>query len=172
MCQGCPTGWDTLGKFWISGDPCPHTSLHWGAWTHSSSTPTTYPPRSPPTPPPPTQGLLPVGCILLGGEGGAQPARLPPATGIATLGFSYYPLDAFAAALQGVVADGVSTEVPPPYPSASTVKFTTVSLLHLRFACGMAVDEDLPPIWEAVVRGKGGVEGLDTLHHPLPRKAS
>ena len=57
--------------------------------------------------------------------------------------------------------------MPPPYPSDPTVKFATFSLLHLRFACGMAVDEDLPPIWEAVARGKGRVEGIATLNQDL-----
>ena len=72
----------------------------------------------------------------------------PLATVLAALGLSYYALNAFAAALQGVVAAGVSVVVPCPSSSAPTV--ATLSLLHLRFTCRVAVDGDLPPIWEAV----------------------
>ena len=93
--------------------------------------------------------------------------RPSPATGLAALGQSYYGLHAFAEALQGVVAAGVSLAVPSPGPSAPTGKVTTMSLLHLRFACGVAVYGDLPPIWEAVTRGKGRVEGLAKLNQDL-----
>ena len=96
----------------IAGAPRPHNGLHWGEWTHSSSTPTPYLHRSPPPPPPPTQGFLSVEWVLP--EGGGQPVRLPTSTGLAALGLSDYSLHAFTSALQGVVADGVSTEVPPP----------------------------------------------------------
>ena len=72
---------------------------------------------------------------------------LPPSTGLAALVLSYYALHVFAAALQGVVAAGVSAAVPSPSPSAPTGKVVTLSLLRLRFECGVSVDGDLPPIW-------------------------
>ena len=83
------------------------------------------------------------------------------------LGLSDSALHAFALALQGGVAAGVSAEVPPPFLSIPTGKVATLSLLHLRFACGVAADGDLPTIWEAVTRGKGSMEGLATLNQAL-----
>ena len=93
--------------------------------------------------------------------------RPPPATGLATIGLSDSALHAFAADLQGVVADGVSAEVPSPAPSGPTGKVATLCLLHLQFACGVAVDRELPPIWEAVARRKGRIEGIATLNQAL-----
>ena len=93
----------------------------------------------------------------------------PPATGLAALGLSESALHAFAAALQGVVVAGVSVAVISPSPSAPTGKVVTLSLLHLRFACRVAVDGDLPPIWEVVTQGKGRMEGLATLNQTLMR---
>ena len=74
-------------------------------------------------------------------------------------------IHAFALAMQGVVAAGVSAVVPSPYPYAPAGKVTTLSLLHPRFA----VDGDLPPIWEAISQGKGRTEGLATLNQALMR---
>ena len=91
------------------------------------------------------QGLQP-GEYILKGEG-ANKARPPPATGLADLGLSDSALHAFAADLQGVVAAGVSSALSSPAPSGPTGKVATLSLLHLRFACRVAVNVDGPPIW-------------------------
>ena len=93
----------------------------------------------------------------------------PQSTGLETLGLSDSALHTFAAALQGVVAAGISAAVPSPSLSAPTGKVATLSLLHLRFSYGVAVDGELPPIWEAVARGKGRLEGLFTLNRALVR---
>ena len=42
-------------------------------------------------------------------------------------------------------------------------------LLHLRFACGVAGDTDLPLIWEEEYRAKGRTKNLTTLKHTLLR---
>ena len=164
-----PPQWDTLGTFWIAGDPRPHTSLHWGAWTHSSSTPTTYPPISPPPPPPPTQGFLTGGCILRGGEGGGATGKAAPghrSRDPRSFGLFSPRLCSSAARLGSTWGQHGSA---PPFPSAPTGKFATLSLLHLCFACGMAVDGELPPIWEAFAQGKWRFEGLATLNQALMR---
>ena len=44
-----------------------------------------------------------------------------------------------------------------------------LSVLHLRFACGVAGDNDLPPLWEAVALGRGKTEGLANLNQALMR---
>ena len=93
--------------------------------------------------------------------------RPPPATGLAALGLSESALHAFAASLQGVVAAGVSASVPSPALSAPMVKVVTLSLLQLRFTCGVEVDGDLPLIWESVARGNGRMEGISTLNQAL-----
>ena len=49
------------------------------------------------------------------------------------------------------------------------VKVARLSLLHLRFACGVAGDSELPPIWDAIVQGRGNTEGLATLKQTLMR---
>ena len=93
--------------------------------------------------------------------------RQTPATGLAALGMSDSALNAFAAALQGVSADGVSTELPSPDPSGLVGKVSTMLLLHLHLACRVAVDGDIPIIWEAVAQGKGRMEGIYTLNQAL-----
>ena len=92
-----------------------------------------------------------------------------PSTGLAYLCLSGSTLRAFAAALHAVVASEDSMTVPSPAPYAPTGKVATLSLLYLRFACDVAVDGDLPPIWEAVSQGKGMLEGLATLNQALIR---
>ena len=136
--------------------------------THSPPPP--YPPELTPPPPPLTQGFPPGGWIPPGG--GGKQVQPPPAMGLAALGLSDSALHAFTAALQGVVAAGVSAEFPYPAPSGPTGKVATPYLLHLRFTCGVTVDGDIPPIWEAVVRGKGRMEGLATLNQALMRGLS
>ena len=91
----------------------------------------------------------------------------PLATGLADLCLSESALHAFAVTMQGVVAAEVSAAGPPPAPSGPTGKVATLSLLHLRFACGVSVDGDLHPIWEAFAQGKGRMDGLDTLNQSL-----
>ena len=129
--------------------------------------PPPYPPRLPPPPPPPTQGLPPGGWVPPGE--GEQQLQLPPSTGIASLGLSDSALHAFTEALQGVVADGVSAAVPSPAPSGPTGKVATMSLPNLRLACRVEVDGYPIPIWEAVAREKGRMEGLATLNQTLMR---
>ena len=95
--------------------------------------------------------------------------RTSPATGLADLDLSNSSLHAFTAALQGVAVAGVSATVPSPAPSAPTGKVATLSLLYIRFTCGVAVDGGLPCIWEVVTRGKGWIEGIATLNQFLMR---
>ena len=90
-------------------------------------------------------------------------------TGIAALGLSDATLQAFAAAMQSVVTAGVVAALPSPSPAAPGSKVARLSLLHLRFACGVAGDDDLPPLWEAVALGRGKTEGLATLNQALMR---
>ena len=78
-------------------------------------------------------------------------------------------MHALAAALQGVVANGVAAALPSLAPSGPTGKVATLSLLHLRFVCRVAADVDLPPIWESVARGRGKMDGLATLNQALMR---
>ena len=68
-----------------------------------------------------------------------------------------------------MVAAGSNAAVIYPTLSGPAGKVATPSLLHLRIACGVEVDGNLPPIWEAVARGKGRMEGLDTLNQALIR---
>ena len=108
----------------------------------------------------------------------AQPPPQPPQgaaggggapTGLAVLGLSDATLQAFVAAMQSVVTAGVVSALPSPSPDALGGKVARLSLLHLRFACGVAGDDDLPPLWEAVALGWGKMEGLATLNHALMR---
>ena len=71
--------------------------------------------------------------------------------------------------MQGVVANGVAAALPSPGLSGPTGKVATLSLMHLRFVCGVAADVDLPPIWESVARGRGNMDGLATLNQALMR---
>ena len=90
-------------------------------------------------------------------------------TGLASLGLSYATLQAFSAALQGVVTAGVVSSLPSPAPATPEGKVTRLSLLHLRFACGVVGDRDLPPIWDVVLQGRGKMEGLATLNQDMMR---
>ena len=47
-----------------------------------------------------------------------------------------------------------------------------LSLLHLRFVCGVSADVDLPPILELVARGQGKMDGHATLNQALMRGLS
>ena len=78
-------------------------------------------------------------------------------------------MHALAAPLQGVVANWVAAALPSPAPAGPTGKVATLSLLHLRFVCGVAADVDLPPNWESVARGRGKMDGLATLNQALIR---
>ena len=78
-------------------------------------------------------------------------------------------LQAFAAALQGVVTSGIVSALPSPLPSAPGGKVACISLLHLSFACGVAGDSELPPIWDAVALGRGKAEELAMLNQSLIR---
>ena len=151
----------------IAGAPRPHNGLHWGEWTHSSSTPTPYLHRSPPPPPPPTQGFLSVEWVLPEGGGAtSEAAPIHGPRGPRSFGL-FSPRLHISAARRG--SGWGQHGSAPPFPSAPTGKFATLSLLHLCFACGMAVDGELPPIWEAFAQGKWRFEGLATLNQALMR---
>ena len=75
-------------------------------------------------------------------------------TGMGGLVLLECAVNAFEAMLQGMVAEGVAPALPSPSPAAPAVSVATLLLLHLQFACGVEVDEDLTPIWEAVARLK------------------
>ena len=85
------------------------------------------------------------------------------------LGISDTTVRTITSALQGVVAARVGADLPSPSPSASSGRVADLSLLHLRFACGVAGDLDLSPIWEEVARAKGRMEGLATFNQTLLR---
>ena len=120
--------------------------------------------------PPPLVGASPLaGSRVCEGvqQAWSAPVTHPaPATGLGALGISDSALHAIAVAMQGVVANGVAAALPSPVPSGTTGKVATLSLLHLRFLCGVAADVDLPPIWESVARGRGKMDGLATLNRP------
>ena len=68
-----------------------------------------------------------------------------------------------------MVTAGIVSALSSPSPAALGRKVARLSLLHLRFACGLAGDSDPPPIWEAVAQGRGKTEGLTTLNQALMR---
>ena len=83
------------------------------------------------------------------------------------LGILYAAVQAFVAALQVVVTVGVGVALPSPSPITPSGRVADLSLLHLRFACGVAVDAYHPPIWEELSLVKGRMEGLATLNQTL-----
>ena len=87
--------------------------------------------------------------------------------GLAALGLSDATLQEFAAAMQSVVTAGVVSALRSLSPTAPGGKVARLSLLHLRFVCEVAGDDDLSPFWEAVALGRGKTEGLATLNHAL-----
>ena len=92
---------------------------------------------------------------------------LPPVTELLALGLYNYAIHTFVEFLKEVVVALVGALLPSPSPEAPTGKVVTRYLLHFCFLCGVAVDGYLPPIWEAVVRGRGRVEGLATMNQAL-----
>ena len=76
------------------------------------------------------------------------------ATGLAALGLSNSTLHDFTEDLQGMVEARVSAEVPSPYLSAPTGKIAALSLLHLRFAYGVAADGTSLPFGRRLPEGK------------------
>ena len=124
------------------------------------------------------QGQQPAPANLLQWQPAAQPPPQPPQgaaggggapTGLAAFGLSDATLQAFAAAMQGMVVAGVVSALLSLLPTAPGGKVARLSLLHLHFVCGVAGDSDLPPLWEAVVLGRGKTEGLATLNQALTR---
>ena len=91
----------------------------------------------------------------------------PPTIDLAALILSDTAIHAFTAALQGVLAAGVGAAFPSHYPEAPTRKVATLSLLYLRFVCGVTEYGDLPPIWEALARGIRRTEGMSNLNQAL-----
>ena len=82
---------------------------------------------------------------------------------MAALGISDAADHAFAAALQGVVAAVLGAALPFTSPATPSGRVEVLLLLHLRSACGVAGDADLPTIWEELARVKGRMEGPTTL---------
>ena len=105
------------------------------------------------TPSPPVQDVGPGGRVNPGGSG--YPMGPLPAQGLAGIWISDATSHAFAAALQGVVAALVGAALHSPSPVAPPGRDAALLLLHLRFTCGVAKYEDLPPLWEEVDRVKG-----------------
>ena len=85
------------------------------------------------------------------------------------LSLSDATLQAFKAALQGVVTAGVASTLYSTYSAAPGGKVACLSLPHIRFAFGVAGDSDLPPIWKAVAQVQGKMEGMVTLNQALIR---
>ena len=111
-----------------------------------------------------------MGPVGWGAQGGGwYPSGPPPLVGLGSQGLSDATIYAFTAALQGVVAEGVTAALPSHYLAAPAGMDATLLLLHLRFTCRVAGDGDLSPIWEAVARGKINMEGLETLKQTLMR---
>ena len=100
----------------------------------------------PPAPPssPPSQWKLAAPPAPQPSQGIAGVCRAH--TGLAALGLLDTTLQAFAAALQGVVTAGVVLDLHTPSPAAPGVKVPCISLLHLHFVCGVAGNIDLLPI--------------------------
>ena len=76
---------------------------------------------------------------------------------------------AFAATLQGVVVAEVGSDLPSSSHTAPVGRVTALSIIQLQFAYGVTGDGDLYPISEALERGKGRTEGLETLNQALMR---
>ena len=64
---------------------------------------------------------------------------------------------------------GVEASLPSPSPATPEGRVMNLSILQILFACRLAGDRDLPPIWVAVARGKIRMEGLTTLNQMLMR---
>ena len=101
--------------------------------------------------------------------GGGYPSGPTPPTGLEALGLPKATIQAFTSALQDVVAVGVVADLTSPSPIVTVGKVATLSLLHLRFVCGVEGYGDLPPIWEVVARGEFRTEGLDNLNQVMMR---
>ena len=76
---------------------------------------------------------------------------------------------ACAAALKTVVEEGVGAALPSPSPTTPSGRVAALSLLQLRYTCGVSGDAELPPIWEEADLAKGHKGGLSTLNHTLLR---
>ena len=93
----------------------------------------------------------------------------PPATWTGIMSLSDADIHDFTSALQGVVMEWVEAALPSSSLAAPVGRVVTLLILHLRFACGVAGDGDMPPIWEAVDRRKCSTEGLATLNQTFMR---
>ena len=85
------------------------------------------------------------------------------------LGLSDAAVHNFSSALQEVAMAGVEASLPSPSPATPEGRVMNLSILQILFACRLAGDRDLPPIWVAVARGKIRMEGLTTLNQMLMR---
>ena len=137
----------------LGADPWGRPLPQWQGQQPAPSPPSQWQLASQPPPQPP-QGAV--------GGGGA-------AIGLDALGLSDATLQAFTAAMQGVVTAGVVSALPSPSPAAPGGKVARLSLLHLRFACRVAGDDGIPPLLEAVALGQGKTEGLAILNQALMR---
>ena len=91
----------------------------------------------------------------------------PPTTWISAFRLSDAAIHAFAAAMQGVVLEGVGEEPPYPSPDTPVGRVVDIFLLHLSFTCGVEGDGDLDSICKDVARSKVSTEGLSTLNQYL-----
>ena len=120
------------------------------------------------TSPTPQHKALLQGVGTIGGRRASN--KTPPlTTGLAALGLYNAAIHDFTAALQGVVAMGVVAAFTSPSLVAPMEKVRKISLLHLRFVCGVVGDGDLLPIWKAVARVRRRKAGFVTLYQALMR---
>ena len=80
------------------------------------------------------------------------------------MGISDAEVNAFSATLK-VVGEAL----PAPLFYAPAGRVAALSLLQLRYTCGVSGDAELPPIWEEADLAKGHTGGLSTLNHTLLR---
>ena len=111
-----------------------------GAHTLPTSTPAPISAQAP-TPPPPSPPQPPREWTNQGST------AEPPAPGLEDLGISGSAVHTFVSPLQVVVMAGMGLALPSLSPIAPLGRVAALSLIHIRFACGVAADEDLPPIW-------------------------
>ena len=97
------------------------------------------------------------------------PMGPPLEPGLVDLGISDTAVNTFTSVLQGVVTSVVGADLTSPSPAAPHGRVVYLLLLHIRFACGVEVDVDLPPIWWKVATVKGHPKGLAIINHVIVR---
>ena len=92
---------------------------------------------------------------------------LPPALGPAAFGIMDVLVKTLAAALKGVLVERVGVSHLDPSPAMTAVRVADLSLMQPFFACRVAGDGVLVPIWEEVARSKRMADGLVILNQAL-----